>query len=108
LTCTCRLLDMYMLMSRRKRRWTIASARQYLPKVIALAAHEPQAVYRRDKLVAGVVSAELEQKLEAAERARGGPSLAGDLKELRRLCAQDDYQLDVPKRADRMVGRKRR
>ena len=99
---------MYMMASRPKRRWTIASARQHLPKLIAMAAREPQAVYRRDKLVAGVVSAELEQKLEAAELVRGGPSLAEDLQELRRLCDEEDYQLVTPKRADRRVGRTRK
>ena len=99
---------MYMMAPRRKRRWTIASARQHLPKLIALAAREPQAVYRRDKLVAGVVSAELEQKLEAAALARGEPSLADDLKELNRLCDEEDYQLVTPKRTDRRGGRTRR
>lgn len=40
----------------RKSTWSVATARQHLPRVIAAAAREPQAIYRRNELVAAVVS----------------------------------------------------
>ena len=99
---------MYIVAERRKQRWTIASARQYLPRLISLAAREPQAVYRRDKLVAGVVSPELKQKIDEGGVGDRRASLAAELQELRRLCAEDDYQLSTPKRVDRRPGRAKR
>lgn len=99
---------MYIMSERRPKRWTIATARQYLPKLIALAAHEPQAVYRRDKLVAGVISPGLKQKLEASGLAENEPSLAAELAELRSLCAEESYQLSSPRRVDRKLDRKKR
>jgi hypothetical protein len=76
-------------------RWTIASARQNLPTLVSLAAREPQAIYRRDKLVARLVAAQ-----HAAE-ATPGPSLATALAEIQRICAEENYALDVGKRKPR-------
>jgi hypothetical protein len=92
----------------RKRRWTIASARQRLPKLIAMAAREPQAVYRRDKLVAAVVSPEIKQEMDAAGVGARGASLAAALAELHRICAEDEYSLVAPRRIDRKPKRDRR
>jgi hypothetical protein len=96
-------------MARRKKiRWTIATARQGLPKLIASAAREPQAVYRRNKLVATVVSPQLGAELQAARQAR--PTMAEALAELRRICAEEDYELSVPERSNRPAsfpGRRR-
>jgi hypothetical protein len=100
---------MYMMATpRKRRRWTIASARQRLPKLIAMAAREPQAVYRRDKLVAAVVSPELKQEMDAAAVGGRGPTLAAALDELRGLCAEEGYTLAPPKRIDRKTKRRRR
>jgi hypothetical protein len=77
--------------------WTIASARQHLPELVGMAAREPQAVYRRDRLVAAVVSPELIDEIERVRR----PSLAAKLAELQRLCAEENYELAPPPRQDR-------
>jgi hypothetical protein len=79
------------------KRWTIATARQHLPAVIASAAREPQRVYRRDKLVAGVVRPEQLEQLEAAER----PTLAARLAEAQRICSEEGYTLEIPPRTTR-------
>jgi hypothetical protein len=76
-------------------RWTIASARQNLPALVSLAAREPQAIYRRDKLVARLVAAQ-----DAADAAPG-PSLATALAEIQRICAEENYSLDVGRRKPR-------
>lgn len=80
-----------------KKPWTIASARQQLTKLVGMAAHEPQHVYRREHLVATVVSPALAHELLQQER----PSLARKFAELQQLCAEDDYALTVPERTDR-------
>jgi hypothetical protein len=77
----------------KKIRWTIASARQEFPTLVSLAAREPQDIYRRNQLVARVVSP------ETAPPAK--PSLAAALAELQRICAEENYSLDVPPRRDR-------
>lgn len=79
----------------KKVRWTIASARQNLPTLVTLAAREPQDIYRRDKLVARVVSP------DAGPGAQTGPSAAELLRELQRICAEDGYELPVSPRVDR-------
>jgi hypothetical protein len=80
-----------------KKKWTIATARQYLPELMRLAAREPQQVYRRDRLVAAVVSPELADEVQRLRR----PGIAAKLAELQRLCAEDSYELTVPARQDR-------
>ncbi len=80
-----------------KRKWTIATARQHLPELVGMAAREPQRLYRRDKLVAVVVSREQAEAVDSLSR----PSLATKLAELQRLCAEDNYELIVPPRRDR-------
>lgn len=84
-------------MTAARNKWTIATARQHLPEVVGLAAREPQAVYRRDKLVAAVVSPELAGEVQNLLR----PSLATKLAELQRLCAEEEYELAAPPRRDR-------
>ena len=80
-----------------KKTWTIATARQHLPEVVGKAAREPQLVYRRDKLVAAVVSPDLADKAMDLTR----PSLVTKLAELQRLCAEEGYELSAPPRRDR-------
>lgn len=80
-----------------KKTWTIATVRQHLPEVVDLATREPQLVYRRDKLVAAVVSPDLADKAVNL----GRPSLAMKLAELQRLCAEESYELSAPVRRDR-------
>src|SRR5689334_3146770 len=86
---------MYMMVARKK--WTIATARQHLPTLIASAAREPQRVYRRSELVATVMSPEA----AAVAEARSAPSLTDELAELQRICAKEGYELPVVKRRDR-------
>ncbi|HEY0483572.1 MAG TPA: hypothetical protein VGD37_38905 [Kofleriaceae bacterium] len=84
-------------MTAAKKKWTIATARQHLPELVGLAAREPQRVYRRDRLVAAVVSPELADEVEKLRR----PSLAARLAELQQLCAEESYVLTAPPRQDR-------
>jgi hypothetical protein len=92
---------MMYIMSEKKKRWTIASARERLPTLIRSAAREPQAVYRRDKLVASVIGPNLFLEMERAQAAQKRPRLAEALAELRRLCAEESYELPRPPRRNR-------
>jgi hypothetical protein len=77
----------------KKVRWTIASARQNLPTLVTLAAREPQDIYRRDELVARVVSPEHAPPVK--------PSAADLLAAIQRACAEDNYTLELPARTSR-------
>ena len=79
--------------SKKRIRWTIASARQNLPKLVTLAAREPQEIYRRNELVARVVNPEHATPTK--------PSAAELLAELRRACKEENYTLDLPPRTSR-------
>jgi prevent-host-death family protein len=80
-----------------RRRWSVAAARAHLPQVLANAAREPQAVYRRAEPVAVVVSPRAFESLEADRLAREAESLADAFAELRRLGGV----LRAPRRRDR-------
>jgi hypothetical protein len=90
---TCQVVHM----TAARKKWTIAAARQHLSELVGLAAREPQRVYRRDRLVAAVVSPEFADEIERHRR----PSLAAKLAELQRLCAEASYELTAPAREDR-------
>lgn len=79
----------------KKPRWTIASARQHLPELVSLAAREPQDIYRRDTLVARVVG------VDDSAAPRSKPSAAELLADLQRVCAEENYTLEVGPRVDR-------
>ena len=79
----------------KKLRWTIASARQNLPALVTLAAREPQDIYRRDELVARVVSADSPASPEVR------PSAAELLARIQRACLEEDYELPVAPRVER-------
>ena len=61
--------------------------------MVGLAAREPQDIYRRDVLVARVVSPDVAPPPK--------PSMAAALAELQQLCAEENYTLEAPERRDR-------
>jgi hypothetical protein len=93
-----------MYIMARKTRWSVAAARQHLPRVIASAAREPQAIYRRAELVAAVVSPAVAAR---AAPPTPGPSLEHALAELRAICAEEEYDLPVPRRRNRRTRPRR-
>ena len=62
------------------------------------AADKPQFIFSRDRLVAAVISPDAFQAFQSWE---GGESLAEAFVELRAICAEEDYILEVPQRVDR-------
>lgn len=82
--------------------WTIENARQHFSEVINQAVLEPQPIMNDTQIVATVVDAktfkafELWQKTHSKKR-----SPANAFAELRGLCVEEDYVLEVPVRCDR-------
>ena len=78
--------------------WKIGEAKQRFSEVVRAAEEEPQRIYNRDRLVAAVVGpGEIREFLTWRERRRKG-SLADSIRELSRICAEEDYTLEVPNR----------
>ena len=79
--------------------WKIADAKQRFSEVLRRAEREPQVIQNRDRVVAVVMSP------SAAKQALNGaaPSMRDALADLRRVCSEADYALEVPERATRDV-----
>jgi hypothetical protein len=109
LRCTIHLVIMYNARrsTRRRgapRRWTVAEARRRFAELLRSAAKEPQTVYRRDELIAAVVDATSFGEFAAWRAAQRARTLGQELADLRRICIDDDYELELPERTDRPVA----
>jgi hypothetical protein len=86
--------------------WKLDEAQQKLSLVIdAIAqaltcqfASEPQLIFKQDELVAAIVEPKLFQEFLVWYQQQKTPSLANAFTELRQLCAEEDYILDIPAR----------
>ena len=80
--------------------WKIAAAKQRFSEVLRKAAVEPQLIHNRDQLVGAVIGREdTEEFLQW--RARRAKALGDAIDEAQRICAEEDYRLEVPPRTDR-------
>lgn len=84
-------------------RWLTGEAKQQFSEVVRRSESEPQEIYRRDRLVAAVISAEVYEEFERWRERRKRGSLADAFDEVRELCARYDYELDTGKRRDRVA-----
>ncbi len=80
-------------------RWTVSEAREHLAAVLEAARAQPQALYRRDELVGGVVDAETLAALSHAQRPQ--PSLGDAFAALRALTESDGPPWTLPARENR-------
>jgi prevent-host-death family protein len=81
--------------------WKIAEAKQRFSEVVRETAEGPQLIYNRDRLVAVIVDAEEYGDFEAWKEKGKDPSMAESIAEIRRICAEEGYDLEVPERRDR-------
>ena len=81
--------------------WLVSEAKQRLSEVLRRSEKEPQRIFSRNRFVAAVVSADLFEEFERwrAERLRG--TLGRRFDEVREICAEESYSLDVGGRRDR-------
>lgn len=82
-------------------RWRVAEAKQNFAEVLRAAANEPQLIFNRDRLVALVVDPDSFQAFAAWRDRENRASLADTFAELRRICTEEQYVLEVPVRSDR-------
>lgn len=81
--------------------WKVAEAKQKFSELVKAAGNEPQWIYNREKLVAAMVpAASLKEFLDWRER-RNERTLGEAFAELRRICEEEDYALQIPPRHDR-------
>jgi prevent-host-death family protein len=81
--------------------WLTGDAKQRFSEVLRRCETEPQPIYRRDRLVAVVISAEAYEEFERWRESRHRLTLADAFGEVRELCAHHDYELDTGERDDR-------
>ncbi len=80
--------------------WTIESAKQHFAEVINKAAQEPQPVFNELGLVAAIIDAQTFNKFQQWQFTQQR-SISNAFKELRQLCIEENYYLELPNRYDR-------
>lgn len=81
--------------------WQVGEAKQRFSALIRAARSGPQRIFNRKSLVAAVVNAETFESFQAW-RERRKRSVADAFAELRQICAEEDYRLEIPRREDRL------
>lgn len=82
-------------------KWTVAEARRRFAELVRSAAREPQAIYNRDRLVAAVVDPDTLRELVEARIQEPKRTVGDAFAELRTICEEDGYELELPARGDR-------
>jgi hypothetical protein len=86
---------------REKNKWTVSSARQNFPNLLAAAVREPQAIYRRKCLVAKVIEPSTASKLAEQRSDDKKRTVGAAFARLRAVCADEHYELPKALRRDR-------
>lgn len=81
--------------------WGIGEAKQRFSEVVRRSGTEPQKIYNRDRLVAAVVSPDLLDTVQNLRREQSTRSLAEVFSEIREICTEENYQLEIGRRQDR-------
>jgi prevent-host-death family protein len=81
--------------------WKIAEAKQRFSEVVRRSVDEPQLIYNRDRLVAVVVPPQSFRGYEEWRQERERRTVADAFAELRALCEEEGYELELPERSDR-------
>ena len=81
--------------------WKIAEAKQKFSELVKAAESEPQWIYNRDKLVAAMVPGETLKEFLSWRHLKEGRTLGEAFEELRRICEEEDYTLEIPPRQER-------
>ncbi len=80
--------------------WKLEDAEQKFADLIQAVVEEPQLIYDRNQLVAAVIKADVFQEFLVWQQQSQKPGLAIAFAELRELCEEEDYLLEVPPRRD--------
>lgn len=80
-------------------KWSVVRARRQFSELISSSEEAPQPIYNRGRLVAAVVNADVFTEFERWRQAQ--KRLGDAFRELRRIEAEQHYELAVPARTDR-------
>jgi len=80
--------------------WKVGNAKQRFSEVLRLAADEPQTIHNRDRVVATIIGPE-DTRLFLEWRSQRRTPMSELLREGRRIAAEENYELSVPRRVDR-------
>ncbi|MDX1747575.1 MAG: type II toxin-antitoxin system prevent-host-death family antitoxin [Halobacteriales archaeon] len=83
------------------RHWLSSEAKQRFSEVVRRSAQAPQAIYRRDRLVAAVISAEDFEEFEEWREERRQESLGSTFDEVREIANRYEYEIQTGERRDR-------
>ena len=81
--------------------WDIGEAKRRFSEVVKRSGTEPQKIYNRGRLVAAVASPDLLDTVQNPRREQSTRSLAEVFSEVRGICTEENYQLEIGKRQDR-------
>ena len=93
---------MYLMSDQNKPKgWSISQARRRFTDLVRSAAHEPQPIYNRQRLVGVLVDASTFEAFMCWREEQTHRTIATALDELQEICEEEDYHLEVPDRVDR-------
>jgi prevent-host-death family protein len=81
--------------------WMTGEAKQQLSEVLRRSVEEPQEIFRRDRLVAAVISAEDYREFSSWREERARKTLGEAFDQVRELFTAYDYELDTGSRRNR-------
>jgi hypothetical protein len=81
--------------------WKFEEAQKKLPELINATANEPQLIFDQDKLVAAIVEPKLFQQFLTWRQQQQLSSLDNAFAELRQICLEEDYILEISTRSNR-------
>ena len=81
--------------------WRVNEAKQRFSEIIRRSEAEPQKIYNRERLVAAVVSPTALEMLDHLREQRSKCTLAEIFSEIREICEEDGYELEIAERSDR-------
>ena len=81
--------------------WTIEEAQQKLNELIDAASLEPQMIYNQEQPIAAIVEAQLFQEFLNWRNLQTKSSIADAFAQLREICSEENYTLEIPERQDR-------
>ncbi|KST66750.1 hypothetical protein [Mastigocoleus testarum] len=81
--------------------WTIEEAQQKLNELINAASLEPQMIYNQEQPIAAIVEAQLFQEFLNWRNLQKKSSIADAFAQLREICSEENYTLEIPERQDR-------
>ena len=82
-------------------KWSTAQARDNLSQVVEASESEPQVILNRGRPVAVVIGFDDYEAFMEWKRRHPTQDMSEALDELRAICADANYSLDLPDRADR-------